>query len=323
MNEYPDTTDISPDTTDISPDTTDISPDTTDIIPDTTDISPDTTDIIPDTTDISPDTTDISPVIVCIAKKESDYIEEFVDYHIKLGFKYIYVYDNEDEPTYEILLEKFKDYVKVIHFPKNNYHKPVQYMILDDFINNYIKNDINNHITHIIHIDIDEFIVLKKHKNISDFINEYIIGDCQGIGINWRFFGSGGLIEKISEPVTYRFITCEKDGNKHIKTLFRKDNFISYNTCHDIILSNGFIKNTKGDIIRGPFNENIDFSVIQLNHYKCKTYREYVNSRSRGRADTLSIKEDMNHINSSFFLYDLNETIDLDAKNFYKSHFDK
>ena len=36
------------------------------------------------------------PVIVCIAKKEHDYIEEFVKYHLELGFTSIYLYDNED-----------------------------------------------------------------------------------------------------------------------------------------------------------------------------------------------------------------------------------
>ena len=44
------------------------------------------------------------PVIVCIAKKEQDYIEEFVKYHLHLGFKHIYIYDNEDIPTYENML---------------------------------------------------------------------------------------------------------------------------------------------------------------------------------------------------------------------------
>jgi hypothetical protein len=32
----------------------------------------------------------MNPVIVCIAKKEHKYIEEFVKYHLALGFKYIY-----------------------------------------------------------------------------------------------------------------------------------------------------------------------------------------------------------------------------------------
>jgi hypothetical protein len=284
-------------------------------------------DVYTDKQDDKPDNQDnpvivypviVYPVIVCIAKKETDYIEEFVKYHLALGFEYIYIYDNEDVPTYENILNKYIDKIKVIHLPNNNYYKPVQYMALDDFIVNYLN--VNDKITHVIHIDIDEFIVLKKHNNICDFITEYIINDCEGIAINWRFFGSGGLIQKTSEPVTCRFTTCEINGNKHIKTLFKKDNFARYNTCHDVYLSKGFIKNTKGGVVNGPYNEDIDFSVIQLNHYKCKTYTEYFNSRQRGRADKNNHKiENRMEINSSFNTYDINEVHDMYAKKFYES----
>jgi hypothetical protein len=254
------------------------------------------------------------PVIVCIAKKEHDYIEEFVKYHLALGFKHIYLYDNEDIPTYEALLEKYKDYVKVIHLPFNNYHKGVQYIALDDFVNKYL---FTTPITHVAHIDIDEFIVLKKHKNICEFINEYIVGDCEGIGINWRFFGSSEKKEKTNEPNTLRFTMCEKNGNQHIKTLFKKDNFRSFENCHCIKLRSGHIKSTDGYIIRGPFNNNINFDVIQLNHYKCKTFPEFKCIRTRQRADvTGNINED---IYNSFKQYDINEVVDLTAYNFYKS----
>ena len=214
----------------------------------------------------------IHPAIVCIAKKEHDYIEEFIKYHLALGFKYIYLYDNEDTPTYESMLEKYKENIKVIHLPFNNYDKGVQYVALDDFIKKYL---FTTDITHLAHIDIDEYIVLKKHANICDFISEYIIGDCEGIGMNWRFFGSSGRTEKTDEPITSRFMMCEKNGDKHIKTLFKKDKFIQYNTCHDVSLSSGFIKSTNNRTIHGPFNEDINFDIIQLNHYKCKTLEEF------------------------------------------------
>ena len=55
----------------------------------------------------------VVPAIVCIAKKEEDYIEEFVRYHLALGFKIIYVYDNEDVPVYETLLKNYKDNLKI------------------------------------------------------------------------------------------------------------------------------------------------------------------------------------------------------------------
>ncbi len=257
------------------------------------------------------------PVIVCIAKKESDYIEEFVKYHLALGFKFIYLYDNEDIPTYEKLLEKYKEQIKVIHLPFNNYIKPVQYIALDNFIKNYL---FDSNITHVAHIDIDEFIVLKEHTNICDFITKYIVGNCQGIGMNWRFFGSSGKTEKTNEPVTMRFTMCEKIGNPHIKTLFKKNNFIKYNTCHDIQLSAGDIKSTNNVIIKGPFNENIDFSVIQLNHYKCKTLEEFRYIRTRQRADIIGNCNE--NVDENFKLYNINEIEDLTAKKFYQTIID-
>jgi hypothetical protein len=252
------------------------------------------------------------PVIISIAKKEHDYIEEFVKYHLALGFKYIYIYDNEDTPTYEIMLDKYKDNIKVIHLPFNNYHAPVQYVALKDFVNTYL---FTTEITHVAHIDIDEFIVLKKHSTICDFIDEYIVDDCHGIGMNWRFFGSSGRTEQTNEPNTRRFTMCERNGNMHIKTLFKKDNFLEYNTCHDVKFSNGYTKATNNTIINGPFNYNIDFDVIQLNHYKCKTLPEFRYIRTRGRADLLeNINED---VDESFKAYDINDVEDLYAYNFY------
>jgi hypothetical protein len=253
------------------------------------------------------------PVIVCIAKKEEDYIEEFVKYHLALGFKYIYLYDNEDIPKYEQFLHKYSDNIKVIHLPFNNYHKGVQYIALEHFIDTYL---FTTDITHVAHIDIDEFIVLKKHENICDFINEYIVGDCQAIGMNWRHFGSSGRKIKTNEPVTTRFTMCEQNGNIHIKTLFKKDHFMHYYSCHDVKLSYGHTKSTNNNIIIGPFNYNIDFSVIQLNHYKCKTLPEFRYIRTRQRADVVGdIHENIDY---AFKCVDINEVEDLTAYNFYK-----
>jgi len=259
----------------------------------------------------------IFPVIVCIAKLESDYIEEFVKYHLALGFKRIYLYDNEDIPTYETLLFNYHDNIRIKHLPFNNYEKGVQYIALDDFIQNHMFVD--NEITHVAHIDIDEFIVLKRHENISDFIKEYIVGDCQGIDINWRFFGSSGHTKKSQIPNTLRFTMCEKPGNMHIKTLFKKDYFLYFNSCHDVVFSQGYTKSTKNNIIEGPFNNDIDFETIQLNHYKCKTLPEFKCIRNRKRSDIVEREMPYENVEESFHLYNTNEIEDLTAKNFYEN----
>ena len=256
----------------------------------------------------------MNPVIVCIAKIESNYIEEFVKYHLALGFSTIYIYDNEDNPTYESLLCGYANKVKVIHLPYNNYHKGVQYVALDHFVKYFMHS---NGITHVAHIDIDEFIVLKKHKNICDFINEYIVGNCSGIGMNWRFFGSSGHLTFTNSPITMRFTMCEKNSNQHIKTIFKVSDFISYNTCHDVnVKDHCTIKSTDGKIISGPFNPNGDISVIQLNHYKCKTLQEFKFIRSlRQRADIKRrVSEDIDIL---FHTHDRSEILDETASRFF------
>ena len=251
------------------------------------------------------------PVIVCIAKKEHHYIEEWVKYHLALGFKRIYLFDNEETPTYEAMLQEYAEFIRVIHWTC----RPAQYQALFHFTSAYL---FTTEITHAIHIDIDEFIALKKHATICEFIEEYIKDDCQGIAIQWRFFGSSGHTEQTDIPVTERFTMCEKMGNRHIKTLYKKDHFKGYNTCHDILLHQGSIQSTNGHIIDGPYNEdNIDLSIIQLNHYKCKTLPEFRYIRTRQRADYAG--ETHENVDENFRLYDLNEVEDLTAKLFYQS----
>jgi hypothetical protein len=255
------------------------------------------------------------PVIICIAKLESDYIEEWVKYHLAIGFSHIFIYDNEDVPTYENLLREYKEDITVVHAPGNDYPQgPIQYLILHHFVVNFFRHDI----THVAHIDIDEFVVLKRHANISEFIQEYIKDDCAGIGMNWRIFGSSGLTEQTEQPVTERFTMCESLGNKHTKTIFDKRYFAGFNTCHAITPTSGyFIKATNGSIINGPMNESIDFDVIQLNHYKCKTLPEFRHARSRGRADT--VVQEVEDIDSIFNEYDKNEVLDCTACDLYSN----
>jgi hypothetical protein len=148
------------------------------------------------------------PVLVCIAKLEQNYIKEFVQYHLALGFQRIYLFDNEDVPTYGQILRKFGDYVVVTHLPGKKYQTPPQYQAFSHFVTNYMYY---TDLTHVCHIDIDEFIVLKKHNNIKEFIKEYIYDGennvmCGGICMNWRFFGSSNKTENCNGKENNYFI---------------------------------------------------------------------------------------------------------------------
>jgi len=251
----------------------------------------------------------INSAIVCIAKFESDYIVEFVNYHLLLGFNKIYIYDNEDTPIYQNLIKDSRVVIK--HLPGKNYWKAVQYIALDHFITNYISKH-----THVTHIDIDEFIVLKKHKCINEFISDQI--DCAGIAMNWRHFGSNDQKDNKTISNIIRFTKCELNGNNHIKTLFDTNYFTGWDSPHSITTKDKSVKNTKGDLVSGPFNDNIDYSLIQLNHYKCKTLPEFQYIRTRGRAD---LQEDpVEDFITAFDKYNINEIEDYSALIFYSQN---
>ena len=263
----------------------------------------------------------IFPIIVCIAKNEYNYIEEFVKYHLALGFKHIYLYDNQDVPdTYLKILDKYLDFLTIIHLPGNDSDICIQMISLNNFLNNIVPN--NTNITHVVHIDIDEYIVLKKHSNITDFIIEYIKDDCYAIGINWKMFGSSGHTKYSSEPITSRFTKCDKNGNIHIKTLCDIKMINGFNEPHSVNLKQGYTKSTNGDIITGPFNHNQCYDVIQINHYKSKTLEEYKTIRLRGRADIIKknqLEYNLNNVIEEFKNFDFNDIEDLTAKTFYSN----
>lgn len=258
-------------------------------------------------------------VIVVIAKMEKDYIEEWVKYHLHIGFDEIFLYDNEDIPVYEKLLEKYSNKIKVIHLPGNQYKKGVQYIALDNFTQTHM---LENDITHVAHIDVDEFIVLKKHNNIHEFVEEYIKDTCAGIGMNWRLFGDSGLTTQTERSILNRFTKTEIIGNQHIKTIYNVQCFKKYNECHSIEPTLGFnVLSTDGRILKGPFNKEPNLDVIQLNHYKCKTYEEFKKISVRGRAGT-EIGNPMNtvkDIKTIFDIHNKNEIEDLWAYNIWQS----
>lgn len=228
-------------------------------------------------------------VIFTLAKYESQYIEEFVVYHLGIGFSHIYIYDNEDIPTYSNLLHKYVENgtVIVIHLPFNNYEKGVQQIMIDHFIANYMFE-----YTHCCAIDVDEFIVLKQHNHIHDFIKQFIVDDVAGICINWRFFGSSNLTINDGRPVTQRFIMRQSNYNPWVKTIFDISKFSHFRSIHVIEPKQSYVvKDTFGNIVTDGFTNRKPISqenlFIQINHYAAKTLDEFCYQRKRGCCNTI------------------------------------
>lgn len=210
-------------------------------------------------------------VICAIALNEEKYIDEWIKYHIALGFQHIYIYDNSIDYS---LKSKESSIVTVIHFPGPQR----QLEAYDIFVTSYKSKH-----KWAAFMDCDEFIVLKKHKNIIDFLNEY--DEFSGVGLNWLFFGTANQLSYRDEPVTKRFQLCSTGLDSQIKCIVKISNIYKYTTPHSPILENGIICNTNRNKIESDFNTDLNSNIAYIHHYYTKSEQEFREKIERGRAD--------------------------------------
>lgn len=212
----------------------------------------------------------IKVALVCIAKNEDYYIDEWIEYNKKIGFDDIFIYQND--------------------WRWNGEAKNVHKIELDgvnkqrEAYNHFIANNIGIY-DWAAFFDVDEFLVLKKHDNIKEFIGEY--KDYPAIGINWVYFGDNNHKKLINNhSLIKRFIKRQIGVDRHVKCIVK----ISEGVVMDI--HNPLIRwvSTDKTIHIGPFNYNGNDNVAQINHYYSKTIEEFQMKRNRGRADTADIK---------------------------------
>lgn len=211
--------------------------------------------------------------LVCIAKNEDHYIDQWIDYHFKLGFTKVFVYQNNWRYSGKYVGDST---VELIEFDGVNKQL--------DAYNNFIQNNYDK-FDWAAFMDIDEFIVLKKWSNISDFLASY--ADYEAVGLNWSLFSSNHLQFTGEYSLVKRFTRCKKQLLGQIKTLInfnKAKNSLHFNSPHSIAQYNKTIAVNKTHYINGPLNaaDLSDRQIAYINHYIAKTRKEWDQKMARG-----------------------------------------
>lgn len=222
---------------------------------------------------------DGSAAVCAIAKNEGPYIDEWIRYNLKLGFDVIHVYDNSDDNDLAHLPALYPGRVKVTHFPgaaRDPAAYPTEVQLAA--YNHFIDQARGVH-TWGAFIDLDEFIVLKKHADVKSLLTEH----CQSgaLSLNWLMFGSGGAERYSPEPVLLRFQHRAKDVDRHVKSIVRLRDVVTMAHPHFPTLPPWLTQHdTSGKAFTGPFNPGGPRNVAVLHHYLSKSREEY---ERRGR----------------------------------------
>lgn len=251
---------------------------------------------------------DVQLSIVAIAKYEARYVKEWVDYHLLQGIDCIYLYDNDSPDGMKEILEPYIETGKVVYtfFPG----KARQLDAYNDAVRRF-----KNRTKYMAFMDCDEFLVqeqsgLSLAETVEMLMKKSV--RCAGIAVNWRMYGSSGHIAppegSVLESYLYRGIGNAK-GNDCIKTIANPRLIKEYRHVHYPTYYRGFYSmNEDGLRCDGPFNKCLETKYIRINHYFTKSKEEWIERRSRGKADTLDYND--RRTLEEFYEHDHNDVYD-------------
>jgi len=158
-------------------------------------------------------------IICTLARNEDVYINDWIKYHLGIGFSHIIIYDNgfvDDKPLSLSIDGSLMENVTIIDARYVQEIVVPNEFIYKDFLQNPIDYD------WCAFIDIDEYIVLDGYKNINEFVSE-IPSVYNAVALNWKVFGDDGVvIGNEQKPVAERILRPVEVYNRVYKTILKK-----------------------------------------------------------------------------------------------------
>jgi hypothetical protein len=131
---------------------------------------------------------------------ENLYINEFIEYYLKLGINHIFIYDDNDSGTekiIDVLESKFLNNVTIL-YSKELFQKRQQAAFTDCYNSN------NNKFDWFLMVDIDEFLYI-VNDTLKNYLKSEIFDECDFIKIHWVIPTDNGLIYYDKRSLFERF----------------------------------------------------------------------------------------------------------------------
>lgn len=253
-------------------------------------------------------------VVVCPVKNDNEYLMEYTDHYLNLGFDKVIFLDNNDDRLvrpYKILKEYvMKGDVELLGCRNTSF---------DDIL---FKNSFyyNYDFSWVFFADDDEFLVLKKDKSIRDFLNSFKT-DVSKIIFNNMHFGDNGHIYQKPGKVQDRFpdslpVDLSIPGgidpiyhNSAIKSILKKRKSGLFQiTSHCMIDDKPFYNADKEEVKLEPCmwricNDHITYETAYIKHYCTKSLEEFIKYKmKRSRSNCLKYRHRY-QLENYYFMY--------------------
>jgi len=150
-----------------------------------------------------------------MGKLENLYVNEFIDYYLKLGVNHIFIYDNNDPNK-----EKIEDVVKDSYKKKVSIYKTDDYNISHQSLAfTHCYQNFKYRFNWFIMVDFDEYVYI-VNDTLKNYLNSEIFNKCDFIKLHWLVPTDNKLLYYDSRPLLERFKGPYKK-EKFIKSIIR------------------------------------------------------------------------------------------------------
>lgn len=222
--------------------------------------------------------------ICAIIKNEQLYLDEWIKYHLDLGFSDIFLFEDYDSRPHDSIVEKYDNVTLTklenigMCYYEDGKRIPSQSRQYDTY--KYALDAYKDKCDWLALIDIDEFITFDEGYDLESFFNEF--SDKNAVYLYWKIIGADGKISYEDLPVTERFHNevgiCKMDIGWCMKTIYNMKGDLLMKDIHRAI--NG--TNTFG---MNTYRVKC-FKKAYIRHYFTKSWEEWA-KRFTDRGDVL------------------------------------
>lgn len=167
--------------------------------------------------------------IVTTVRDEKPFMDEWLLYHKMIGADHFFLYDDEPGLPLEAFCAPHQGYVTVT--PLHGLSKKLPGECRQNQAYTHALNQFLGKYKWVAFIDVDEFIVLRQHENLEDFLLS-LDKDTHAVSLCWRMFGHCGFYKDPKGLVTANLVRRKRETDARVKTISKCDSISSFVSQH-------------------------------------------------------------------------------------------
>ncbi|WP_306258241.1 glycosyltransferase family 92 protein [Pararhizobium sp. IMCC21322] len=233
---------------------------------------------------------------VTILKNEEDYLDEWIEFHLMMGFDHFFIYDNGSTDNTLDILAKYQQRGVVTVIPWCNFS---QVLHPQKAANAHAIANFCTPYRWVAFFDVDEFLFSPTSETLTEALEKVCDQIC--VSIPWQNFGPNGhkskpeglVIENYTEKGAFPPVPEQRSLLRY-KTILDPTKVLAAGThCFHFIDVGPMLINERGETMQQHQFEDVKFAVsehFQLNHYFTRSEQELEKKRQKGRVSSKGAK---------------------------------